>query len=87
MNKHKWIWNRPVNYNHQAAANSLKWNLHMLMHSFHFNVNDTRALVGLCLLVMSHWNQIQDLWDSTVTIAHILIGLSLHIHYFIHLSL
>ena len=30
--------------------------LHMLVHNLLCNVNDTRALVGLCLLVMSHWH-------------------------------
>ena len=34
------------------------------------NVNDTRALIGLCLLVTSHLGQISDSWDSHVfTIA------------------
>ena len=54
---------------------------------FLYNANDTRALIGLCLLVMSHLGQIPDHWHSQVfTITHILIGLSLHIHSFIHLS-
>ena len=36
---------------------------------------------------MSHWGQIRNPWDSQVfAIVHIVIGLSLHIHSFIHLS-
>ena len=51
------------------------------------NVNDTRALIGLCLLVISNWGQIRDPWDSQVfTKAPMVIALSLHIHSFIHLS-
>ena len=32
----------------------------MLVRKFFCNVNDTRALIGLCLLVLSHLGQIQD---------------------------
>ena len=61
--------------------------LHMLAHKFLCNVNDTRALVGLCLLLTSHLGQIWDPWYSQAfTIAQIVIGLLLHIHIFIHLS-
>ena len=36
-----------------------------------------RALIGLCLLVMSHLGQILDPWHSQIfTIAHIVIGLT-----------
>ena len=60
--------------------------LRMLVCSFLCNVNDTRALIGLCLLVTSHCGQIIDPRDSKVfIIAHIVIGLSLHTHSFIHL--
>ena len=60
----------------------------MLVRSFLCNVYDARALICLCLLVSSQWEQIRDPWDSQVlNIAHIVIGLSLHIHSFIHLSL
>ena len=59
----------------------------MLARKLLCNVNDTRALIGLCLLVMSHCGQIWEPWDSQAfTIAHIVIGLSLHIHSFIHLK-
>ena len=34
----------------------------MLQRSFLNNVNDTRALVGLCLLVTSRLGQIRDAW-------------------------
>ena len=44
------------------------------------NVNDTCALIGLCLLVTSHLGQIPDPWHSQAfTRAHIVVGLSLHI--------
>ena len=57
-----------------------------LVLSFLFNVNFKRALIGLCLLMTSHWGQIRDIWDSQVfTVARIVIGLLLHIHYFINL--
>ena len=47
-----------------------------------------RALIGLCLLVTSHWGQIREPWQSqSFIIVHIVIGLSLHIHSFIHLRL
>ena len=53
-----------------------------------FNVYDTRALFGLCLLVRSHLGQIRHpLHSQAFTIAHIVIGLSLHIHSFIYLRL
>ena len=55
----------------------------MLVHKFLCNVNSTRALTGLCFLVTSHLSQIPDPWHSQAfTIAHIVIGLSLHIHFF-----
>ena len=38
----------------------------MLVRSFLCNVNDTRALIGLFPLVMSHWGQIREPWDSQV---------------------
>ena len=45
--------------------------LHILARKFVCNVNDTRALIGLCLLVTSHWNHIRDPWYSQAfTIAH-----------------
>ena len=48
------------------------------------NVNDTRALIGICLLVTSYWCQIRNSWDGQAfTIAHIVIGLSPYIHSFI----
>ena len=87
MIKNKWIWNQSVNLNKLTAANSLKVVL-QVVQKFFSNLNNTsRALIGLCLLVTSQWGQIQDTWDSHVyTIGHIVIGLSLHIHSFIHLS-
>ena len=59
----------------------------MLVRKLLCNVNDTKALIRLCLLVTSHLDQIRDPCHSQVfTIAHMVIGLSLHIHSFIHLS-
>ena len=59
----------------------------MLVHKFLCNVNDTRTLIGLCLLVMSQLGQIRDPWHSQAfTVAHTVIGLSLQIRSFIHLS-
>ena len=85
MNKNKWIGNQPVNLNNLAGAINPKVLL-ILVRNFLCNVNNMRALIGLCLLVMSHLNQIRDPWDSQVfTIAYIVIGLSLNIHSFIHL--
>ena len=37
------------------------------------NVNETRALIGLCLLVTSHWDKVRD---QVFIIAHMIIGLS-----------
>ena len=58
----------------------------MLAHRFLCNVNDTGALIGPCSVVTSRWCQI---WNpchvQPFTIAHIVIGLSLHIHSFLHL--
>ena len=60
--------------------------LRMLACTFLCNVNDTRALIGLYLLVTSYVGQIPDNWYSQAfTIVHIVICLSLHIHSFIHL--
>ena len=60
--------------------------MHMLAFKFLCNVNDTRALIGLSLLVTSHLGQIPDPWRRrTFTLAHIVIGLSLHVNSFIHL--
>ena len=90
LNKNKWIWNQPVNIKKQAAANSPKVTFcTCLMRSFLCNVNNTRVLICLSLLVTSHLCQIRDpARDSQVfPIAHIVIDLSLHIHYFIHLRL
>ena len=57
----------------------------MLVCKFLCNVHAKRALIGLCLVVMSHLGQIRDPWHSQVfTIAQIVIGLSLHTHSFIH---
>ena len=59
----------------------------MLQCSFPCNVNDTRALSCLCLLVTSHSGHIRNPWHrQAFTIAHIVIGPSLCIHSFIHLS-
>ena len=53
--------------------------LRMLVRKFPYKVNDT--------LSPSDVTQIRDPKDSEVlTVAHIVIGLSLHIHSFIHLS-
>ena len=61
MDKNKYIWNHPLNLNNQAASNSRKcYVLRMLVHSFLCNVNNTRALIGLCLIVTSKWGQIRD---------------------------
>ena len=58
----------------------------MLVRKFLCNVNDTRGLIGLCLLVTSHSGQIRDPWyNQAFTIAHIVMGLSLHVHRFMHL--
>ena len=58
----------------------------MLVRKFLCSVNDTRALIGLCLLVTSHLGEIRDPWHSQpFTITHIVIAVLLHIHSFIHL--
>ena len=58
----------------------------MSVRKFVCNVNYTRAHIGLWLLVTSHWGQIWDPWHRQMfTMAHKVIGLSLHIHFFIHL--
>ena len=63
INKNKWIWNQQANLDNLAAANSpiiaFCW-----WRRFLCNVNNTRALIGLCLLVTSHWGQIRDPWHS-----------------------
>ena len=42
--------------------------------------------MGLRLLVTSHLGQIRDPWHSQfLTIAHIVIGISVHIHSFVNL--
>ena len=62
--------------------------LRMLVRRFLCNVNDTRALIGPCVILTSRLGQILDLWYSQVfTLAHMVIGLSLHIHSFIHLRI
>ena len=44
----------------------------MLLRKFLCDINDTRALIGLGLLVTSHLGKIRDPWDSQVfTVAHI----------------
>ena len=45
--------------------------LPIFVQSFLLNVINTRALIGISLLVTSHRGQIRDLWDRPVfTIAH-----------------
>ena len=62
--------------------------LHMFVCKVLFNVNDTRALIGLCLLRISHLGQIHNPANGQIcTLAHIVIGLSLHIYSFLHLSI
>ena len=57
--------------------------LRMLACKFLCDVNDTRALIGLCLQVTSQLGQIPDPWHvQPFTIVHLLIGLLLHIHFF-----
>ena len=49
--------------------------------------NILNPIIGLCLLVTSRLGQIRDPWHSQAfNIKHIVIGLSLHIHSFTHLS-
>ena len=62
MNKIKWIWNQPK----QAGCGEYPQNcvLCKLQHSFLCIVNNTRALIGLCLLMTSQWGQIQNPWQS-----------------------
>ena len=61
--------------------------LRMLIRKLYCIVNDTTALIGLCPLMTSPLGQIRDPWHGQFfAIAHIVIGLSLHIHSFIHLS-
>ena len=36
----------------------------MLVRNFLYYVNDTRALICLCLTMMSHWDKLRDPWDS-----------------------
>ena len=87
LKKNKWIWNRPINLNRPTAENSSKV-VFCACCSAAFsvcNLNDTRALVGLCSLMTLQWGQTRDSWHSQpFTLAHIAIGLSLHIHSFIH---
>ena len=72
--------------NRLAAANSPKVLFCAYWRAGFSDLNDTRALIGLCLLVMSQLDQIPDpLHSHAFTIAHIVIGLSLHILSFIHL--
>ena len=60
--------------------------LRMLVRKFICNINDTRALVSLCFLVIFHLGQIRDPWQSqTFTKTNIVIDLSLQIHSFINL--
>ena len=55
--------------------------LRMMVRRFICNVNDTRGLIGLFLLVTSHLGQIRDPLDRQVfTIAHIVISPSLHVY-------
>ena len=64
--------------------------LRMLVNNFLCYINDTRAVIGLCLLVMSLWGMLDSrpLDRHVFTIVNmVLIGLSLHIHCFIHLTL
>ena len=72
--------------NRLAAANSLKrCVLRKFASKFFCNANDKRALSGLCLILISHLCQIRDPWHSQAfTTAHIVVGLFLHIHSFIH---
>ena len=84
--------NKTSGYENQAGCDELPKSciLHMSARKFHSNVNDTRALIGLCHLMTSHLGQrqIRALWHcQALTIAHIVISLSLHIHSFIHLRL
>ena len=89
INNNKLIWNPPLNLNRLAAANSPKVTvLHMLTCKFLWNVNDTRVLFGLYLLVTSHCSQIRDPWHCKPCLhysAYSNRSLLLHIHSFIHL--
>ena len=67
-----------VSLNNLAAAKSTKiaFILYMLVSNFLRNVNNMRAVIGLCLLGTSHWGEIWDPWQSQAfTIAHMVFGL------------
>ena len=71
---------RPAGQPGQACCDEINKNrvLCMLARKLICNVNYKRALIGLCVLVMSHLGQMRDPWYShAFTIAHIVIGLSL----------
>ena len=60
---------------------------HIGAQEFLYYVNDSRALIGLCLRVTSRLGQIWGPWHSqSSTTVRKSICLSLHIHYLIHLS-
>ena len=84
MNKTSGYETKPVIVTNQDVVNSPEFTFCECRYIF--NVNDGETLISLCRLVTSHWGQIRDLWDSQFfTIVYIVIGLSLHIHSFIHL--
>ena len=68
MNKKKQVDMKPASQPDQAGCGQLPKNcvLRMLVHKFLCNVNNTRALIGPCLLVTSHAGQIRDPWHSKV---------------------
>ena len=78
MNK-KQVDVKPVGQSEQAGCGELPKSrvLRMLQCSFLCNVNETRALIGLCLLVTLHLGQMRDPWhDQAFIVTNIVIGLS-----------
>ena len=61
MNKNKRIWYQLTNLSRLAVANSPKV-VFCTCWCASYCVNDTRALIGICLLVTSHLGQIWDPW-------------------------
>ena len=68
-------------------SNRTGWLRRLAQKSRSAHVGAHVSLIGLCFLVASHVGQIRDpRHDQAFTIAHIVIGLSLHIHSFIRLK-
>ena len=71
MNVNYRIHNRQVYLNNLAVVNSPKvaFCTCMLLCNFLCYVNDTRALIDLCFLVTSHWDEVRDPCDSKWSVS------------------